>query len=76
MVNLWIFPLDPSGCRAGRSEAPDTLRNDPRLLAAPYETAALPQSLQSVLCPVGRCHQPAEVRTSPALHQALPAVLW
>lgn len=30
---------------AGGSEAPNTLRNDPWLVAAPYEATALPQGL-------------------------------
>lgn len=41
-----------SRAAADGPEAPNTLRDDPRLVAAPYEAAALPQSLQGLLCPV------------------------
>lgn len=41
-----------SGTTAGRPEAPNTLRDDPWIMAASYEAAALPQSLQGLLRPV------------------------
>lgn len=45
-----------SGAVAGGPEASNALRDDPRLMAAPYEAAALPQSLQGLLRPVRRSH--------------------
>ncbi len=41
-----------SGADAGGPETPNTLGDDPWLVAAPYEAAALPQSLQGLLRPV------------------------
>lgn len=65
-----------SGAIAGGPEAPNTLGDDPWLVAAPHEAAALPQSLQGLLRPVWCSHELAEVRASFALHQAISAVLW
>lgn len=41
-----------SGVGPTGAEAPDTLWDDPRLVATPNEAAALPQGLQGVLRPV------------------------
>lgn len=41
-----------SGAIARGPEAPNPLGDDPRVVAASYEAAALPQSLQGLLRPV------------------------
>lgn len=53
LLQVHCLSLNPtSGAVAGGPEAPNTLRDDPWLVAAPDETAALPQSLQGLLRPV------------------------
>lgn len=45
-----------SGAVAAGSKAPNTLRDDPRLLAASHEAAALLESLKGLLRPFGCRH--------------------